>query len=128
MTVQEAIEAAERILPGEAAPDDEEDPRWQAIIAIGEFLDSQPESVWKFIECWGVHPNDDLRMAIATVLLEHLLDRHFETFFPRVRQLVRENRLFADTFSSCWKFGQSKSFANALQFDALKREASQRAG
>jgi hypothetical protein len=98
MTVLEAIEAAERVLPGEAAPEDGPDPRWQGIIAVGMFLDKEPESIWEFIEHWGVYPDDDLRMAIATVLLEHLLEMHFESFFPRVQQLVRANGLFNPDF------------------------------
>jgi hypothetical protein len=67
---------------------DEPDPRWQGIIAVGEFLDKEQQSVWEFIERWRVYPDDDLRIAIATVLLEHLLEMHFESFFPRVQQLV----------------------------------------
>jgi hypothetical protein len=128
MTVQQEIESAERILPGEEAPDDEEDPRWQAIMAVGEFLDSEPQPIWAFIEYWGVYPDDDLRSAIATILLEHLLEKHFERFFPRVQQLVRANRVFAATFTSCWKFGQSESSANGARFDALMREASELTG
>jgi hypothetical protein len=73
MTVQEAIESSRaRPTPGEATSVDEPDPRWQGIIAVGEFLDKEQQSVWEFIERWGVYPDDDLRIAIATVLLEHL--------------------------------------------------------
>jgi hypothetical protein len=35
---------------------DEPDPRWQGIIAVGEFLDKEQQSVWEFIERWGVYP------------------------------------------------------------------------
>jgi hypothetical protein len=41
MTVEEAISAAESILPGHAAPDGEIDTRWQAIIAVSEFIEAQ---------------------------------------------------------------------------------------
>jgi hypothetical protein len=43
MTITEAIQKADKILPGIPAPDNEEDPRWQAIIAIGEFAETHPE-------------------------------------------------------------------------------------
>lgn len=123
MNVQEAVRNANDLLPGRAAPEGSEDPRWQAIIAVGNFIKTDPHAVWGFVEQWGVHPDDDLRTAIATCLLEHLLECHFDTFFPRVQDLVRANRLFADTFSRCWKYGQSEEPINAERFDALKREA-----
>ena len=50
MTVNEAIRRANEILPGRPAPDGQEDPRWQAIIAVGEFVRTEPEAVWKFVE------------------------------------------------------------------------------
>jgi hypothetical protein len=123
MNVQEAIQAAEQhVLPGKAAPEGSDDPRWQCIGAIRKFVESAPDPVWEFIKRWGIHEDDDLRMAISTCLLEHLLAFHFEAFFPRVQELVRANRLFASTFRSCWKFGQSEAPANSVR-DALKREA-----
>ena len=44
-TVHEAIEAAERLLPGVAAPDGELDPRWQAIIEVEGFIETDPEEI-----------------------------------------------------------------------------------
>lgn len=123
MNVHETIRAAESALPGEAAAEGTVDPRWQAIIAVGRFIETEPDPVWDFVARWGVHPDDDLRMAVATCLLEHLLALHFEVFFPRVQELVRINTLFAETFSRCWKFGQSEGSSEAARFDALQREA-----
>jgi hypothetical protein len=42
MDVWEAIERAEPILPGRAAAEGRRDPRWQAIIAIEEFVQEEP--------------------------------------------------------------------------------------
>src|SRR5262245_55718500 len=95
------------------------DTRWQAIIAIGQFIRTEPEAVWGFVERWGKHPNDDLRMAVATCLLEHLREHHFALLFPRVAQQVSRSKRFADTFSHCWKFGQAKAPRNAARFDRL---------
>lgn len=83
-TVHEAIAAADRILPGRVAPDGEEDPRWQAMIAVGDFVETEPEAVWSFARRWGTSPDDDLRTAVATLLLEHLLDYHFDALIARV--------------------------------------------
>lgn len=84
MNVREAVEAAERVLPGTAAPDGVPDPRWQAIIEISEVIEGEPEPVWAFINRWARHADPDLRAAIATCFLEHLLEHHFAAFFPRV--------------------------------------------
>src|SRR4051812_15944785 len=113
MDVEEVIRSAEAILPGEPAPPGEVDPRWQAISRIGDSIETDPEAVWPFVARWGRHPQEDLRDAIATCLLEHLLEYHFGRIFPRVRELATADGLFADTFSRCWKFGQSEHPENA---------------
>src|SRR5687767_7228998 len=105
--VRRAIARAESILPGKPAPEGKRDPRWQAIIRVGRFIESDPEPVWQFAHRWGKHAQADLRHAIATCLLEHLLEHHFELLFPRVRKAVLKSPRFADTFSSCWLFGQA---------------------
>lgn len=120
MSVDDAIEAAEQILPGVAAPDGEVDLRWQAIIAIGDFVETDPEPIWQFVECWGCCADEDLRAAVATCLLEHLLEHHFELIFPRVEGLAGRDRHFLDTFKGCSKFGQSTWPANAKRFDWLQ--------
>jgi hypothetical protein len=122
MNVHEAIAAAEAILPGQSAAEGEEDARWQAIIAIGDFVESDPEPVWAFVERWGKHPDDDLRAAIATCLLEHLLEHHFDSVLPRVERLARSDRRFAETLGMCWRFGQSKLGANAFRLASLVKE------
>jgi len=122
MTVNEAIRRANSILPGRPAPDGQKDPRWQAIIAVGEFIRTEPEAVWAFVERWGKHANDDLRAAIATCLLEHLLEYHFDLLFPRVERQVSRGKRFADTLSRCAKFGQAKTPRNAARVDWLLKE------
>ena len=119
MTAQEAIEAAEYLLPGRAAPEGEEDPRWQAIIVIGEFVEKEPEAIWPFVLRWGSHEDEDLRAAVATLLLEHLLEYHFDLIFPRVEATARSNKWFGKTTTQCWKFGQAKDPERAARFDAL---------
>ena len=108
MSVYDAIAKAEAVLPGHAAPEGEIDPRWQAIIAIGEFIETERDAVWSFIIRWGGHPDEDLRTAIATCLLEHLLEHHFDNFIARVEQHARADGLFADMVSRCWTFGEAE--------------------
>jgi hypothetical protein len=122
MTVHKAIKHAEKILPGAAAPEGENDPRWQRIIEIGMHIESDPEPIWEFVARWGSHKDEDLRSAIATCLLEHLLQHHFDLIFPRVHALVEADPLFAQTFTICWKMGQAESPENAPRFDALQEQ------
>lgn len=119
MSVRDAIEGVEAILPGQPAPEGECDRRWQAIIAIADYIPTDPEAVWDFIHVWGCHAQEDLRAAVATCLLEHLLGEHFATMFPRAERLADADSLFADTILHCWKFGQAEEPTNAARFDAL---------
>lgn len=125
-TVQQAIAAANVILPGVPAPDGDEDPRWQALMRIAEHIEGEPDAVWTFVANWGCHEDDDLRMGVATCLLEHLLEHHFRAIFPLVETLCGRSERFADTFRHCWKFGETKVPVNEDQFDALKRRVGQR--
>ena len=124
MTLDHAIRKAERILPGEEAPEDKLDPRWQAIIYVSEHIQQYPEGVWRFTRKWGAHANKDLRMAVATCLLEHLLEHHFDWVFPLVTKACRESRRFAWTFSMCGEFGQTTQRGNRQRFRRLKSQIS----
>jgi len=119
MTVHDAISRAEAMLPGVPAPEGETDLRWQAIIEVGEYIQTDPEPIWPFVARWGSSDEEDVRLAIATCLLEHLLEYHFRTVFPRVRALAESDPRFADTLRSCAKFGETTDPENAARFDAL---------
>jgi hypothetical protein len=120
MEVREAIRNAEAVLPGEPTPDRQLDPRWQAISRVSDSIESDLNPIWVFVARWGCHHQEDLRDAIATVLLEHLLECHFDLIFPHVCELAATDVFFADTFCRCWKFGQSEQPENARRFDELK--------
>jgi hypothetical protein len=118
MGAAEAIREADALLPG--MPSDEgQDPRWQAIIRVGEFIESEPEAVWGFVCRWGAHRQKDLRDAVATCLLEHLLEHHFAAYFARVEQIAESDPLFGDTFRRCWQLGQALETGNAERFASL---------
>jgi hypothetical protein len=117
-TVSQAIAAAEKVLPGRKRRRD--DPRWQAMIEVAEFVESDPEPIWEFVCRWGHHKQEDLRDAVACVLLEHLLEFHFKQVFPLVETRAANDPLFADMFCRCWKFGQSEKPRNSKRFDELR--------
>ena len=123
MSVGAAISKAEALLPGQPAPEGASDPRWQAIIEVSEFIEQEPEEVWRFARRWGANEHEDVRNAIATCVLEHLLERHFDLLFKRVETAAKEDARFLDTLRQCWKFGQSQMPKNAKRLDNLLKEA-----
>jgi hypothetical protein len=120
-TIKQAITKAEKLLVGNTAKEEKLDRRWQAIIEIGEYIQTDPQEVWLFIRKWGTHSSEDIRMAIATCLLEHLLEYQFSEFFPKVREACYQSKLFATTFSMCAKFGQAELSENSKAFIELKK-------
>ena len=126
MAVQTAIKREERILLGHPAADAAKDPRWQAIIKVGEFIEDEPSEVWKFARKWGSHANKDLRAAIATCLVEHLLECHFAQIIPLVELACDESKRFADTTAMCWEFGQTETSENRRRFRRLLRRVRKR--
>ena len=125
--VQLAIQAAEKILPGQAAPADAEDPRWQAIIEVSEFLETDPAPIWSFVQRWGSYPDDDLSDAIATCVLEHLLELHFDAYFSKVVEAAHSNPQFARTVEMCAAFGLTEEPGNFERFEKLKDDLRGRA-
>jgi hypothetical protein len=121
-SVGEAISDAEALLSGIASPEGALDPRWKAIIRVANFIPDHPEEVWGFISRWGIRSERDLKSAVATCALEHLLELHFDAYFPKVAALARSNLEFAGTTALCWKLGQAERPANAAAFDALIAE------
>lgn len=126
MAVQKAIERAERILPGHPAPDGVRDPRWQAVIGVGKYIENHPLDVWRFARKWGAHANKDLRAAVASCLVEHLLERHFEQIIPLVEAACGESKRFADTVAMCWEFRQTETTENQRRFRRLLRRIQKR--
>ena len=68
---------------------------------------------------WGTSPDEDLRSAVATVLLEHLLEHHFDAIISRVENAALNNEFFADSVCRCWKLGQADEPTRAPRFDSL---------
>ena len=101
---------------------------WKAAVRLGEFVEIAPNEVWSLVTKWADSENDEVRMALATCVLEHLLEHHFDRYFPLVEELALSNSRFADTFSSCWQFGQSDAPDNAARMDSLKDRIRKRHG
>ena len=77
------------------------DPRWQALTALGDFIKTDPDAVWTFIVESSAHDDEDPHAALATCLLEHLLEHH-----PKYRRLAqgiaRDNNNMSTLLAMCW--------------------------
>jgi hypothetical protein len=101
-----------RTLVGDA----DNDCRWQALIVVGESVESDPEAVWQVVCEHGASEDEDMRSGVATVLLEHLLEHHFDAYFPRLKGRIEAGSpLLADTLGLCWPFGQAVAWWAEVQ-------------
>ena len=119
MDIDRAIRVAQTLLPGQGGITEENDPRWQALLAIAASVAEEPEAVWEFVSRWGLHRDATLRHAVAVLLLQQLLALHFDPYFKHVVRQVRESKPFADTFARCAKYGQCEAPGNSEAFDEL---------
>lgn len=102
----------------------DEKARWDAAEAAGELIELRPWDVWRLVLRHGGSENEDTRTAVATCILEHLLEDHFHTFFPLLEAQIRAgNKLLGETLGLCWKFGVAEEPQNAERWDSLLREA-----
>ena len=85
--------------------DSDNDCRWQALIVIGEFIESHPAEVWKVVGKYAVSEDEDMRVGVAKVLLEHLLEHHDKRYRKRVEKMSASSPLFASTYDMCSDFG-----------------------
>src|SRR5262245_969871 len=97
--LRHAIARPNAVLPGREAPPGKRDPRWQAIIRVGRFIESHPEPVCDFAMRWARRRGRDLGSAIYCCLIEHLLEHHFDLVFPIMRKAALENRRVAQHFT-----------------------------
>ena len=64
---------------------------------MADFVETEPDAVWSFVQRWGTSPDEDLRSAVATLLLEHLLEHHFDGMIGSTERAALNNECFADT-------------------------------
>jgi hypothetical protein len=110
LNVHRAIAQAETVLPGPASGSSN-NTRWEAIIAVGEFIETDPIPVCDFAMKWARRRGRDLQSAIYCCLIEHLLERHFDLVFPRMREAARCDARVAEHFLNWrthWLFGQAR--------------------
>ena len=86
------------------------DIRWQSIIVIGEYIPTgqRNEEIWNLILQYCGY-DDDMQVALATVLLEHLLEYDFERTFDKIRSALQNGVApVIDLLNRCSAFGQAE--------------------
>ena len=94
--------------------------RWAAAAELGEYVVDHPERVWPIVLRFGSSETEDMRQAIATNVLEHLLEHHFDRYFPLLEQEInRGNELLRDSLRLCWKLGKPLDSSRLARWNAL---------
>jgi hypothetical protein len=91
---------------------------WKGAAKLSEVVFGGPERIWNTVVKYGSQENEELQRAIALCVLEHILERHFDEYFPKIRQVfLAGNRHFRRTFLMCGKFGQACERSNSCMWD-----------
>lgn len=115
VTVKQRIDRLCRKL---CSPD--EDVQSKAAYDLGKLCEHHSDLLWLVAVKWGSHEDPDIRGLISACILEHILEYHFDTYFPKCADLIRAGNInFGDTFSKCYTFGQAERPASAREFEAL---------
>ena len=90
--------------------------RWQALILIGESIEAAPAAVWKVIKKYGRWPDSDMRAAVGTVLLEHLIAERPKDMLRKLRAELRDGEdLLRDTLAHCWQLSTDHATWDSIQ-------------
>jgi hypothetical protein len=92
---------------------------WQIAADSWDDATERPANAWPHIIDVLAVADDDSIAAIATCILEHVLEHDF-TYFDRVEQeIAAGNAAVLRAFFLCSKFGQSKLPENERRWDKL---------
>lgn len=97
--------------------------RWEAASALTDYAVTSPEKVWPIIVRQVSRDDEDLQEAIATCILEHVLEYHFNRFFELLEEEIAKNgnEKLRETLKLCWKLGQAETPENSVRWDRLVR-------
>lgn len=94
--------------------------RWEAASQLAEYINDSPSDVWRLVLEHGSSDDEDMRSAIATCVLEHLLESFFDPYFHLLElEVGGGNRNLMETLKLCWKLGESEHSVNSARWDEL---------
>lgn len=93
---------------------------WKGAELLGEHAEHNPDAIWSLVVKHGSATSPEVREAIATCVLEHILEHHFEPYFSDIESRVNagDNSLL-QTLALCWKLGQAEVPENSCRWDKL---------
>ncbi len=89
--------------------------RWQALMVVGLFAERHASAVWPVVLELGASEDQDMRSAVATMVLEPILKHHYEQYFPVLQAAVEAGDAhLTDTLRRCWLFGGLKQHSREV--------------
>jgi hypothetical protein len=77
--------------------DVDNDCRWQALIVIGDYLESRTDDVWRVIDQYAEDADDDdMQTALFCILLEHLWELNKREYRKCARKLAKQHAWLRD--------------------------------
>jgi len=93
---------------------------WQEAINLAESIDTDADEVFAIIsQALSKTRHGDTIAALATCVIEHILERDFAYFDQIEREINKGNGRMLYALASCRKFGESKRDENSRRWDAL---------
>jgi hypothetical protein len=94
---------------------------WSACAVLSYFVDRFPGQLFELIRAVVTGSSDDQRTALATCLLEHLLERNFDEIVKSIAEERNAQLRFdlADVLSRCWPCGEAKRSAKWQKLETL---------
>ena len=110
-------------LAGKLARDRRTPVRWGALECLEHYVETHPRRIWPVAAQLGRSPDPDLRGGVACALLEHLLQYHYDTYFPKIRDKIESgDQKMLEMLGICYRFGQAERHEDEI--DALLRKHS----
>jgi hypothetical protein len=93
---------------------------WQEAIRLAEYLDREPDRVFAIaMKALSIAREADTLDALATCIIEHILERNFSYFDHIEKEINRGNGRMIYALAMCRKFGESRNDVNAQRWEDL---------
>ena len=90
----------------------------RALGHIGHFCVDAPGRAWPAVEALWATRSPTRRVCAACFILEHLLQYHFDDYFPRVKARVEAGDWkMREMLETCYRFGQAE--VRSAEIDAV---------
>ena len=93
---------------------------WAIASEMGDDALARPDLIWEDTAGALRHAEDEGITAIATCILEHVLENNFDEYIGRVEaEIASGNRSMLEALKRSWKFEQAKIGENSARWDQI---------